>query len=122
MTKVNVGKEFEASVMARLEAVEKENFHLLTRVNELSDRFGMSPLQKETKRQNKHKNSAGKKRIENKKSTSKNTGKKGKYVCSGCKKQFKTKDGALWHIGRESKLDGIGNGPCAVSKASIKEA
>ena len=91
-------------------------------MNELSDRFGLSPLQKETKRQNKRKHSAGKKKIENKKSTSTKSSKKGKFVCSGCNKQFKTKDGALWHVGRESKLDGVGNGPCAVSKASIKEA
>ena len=122
MTKVvNELKEQVESAMARLDVVEKENFHLRARVNELSDRFGLSPLQKETKRQNKRKHSAGKKTIETKKSSSKKS-KKGKWSCSGCKKQFKTKDGALWHVGRESKLDGVGNGPCAVSKASIKEA
>ena len=122
MTKViNELKRQVESAMARIEVIEKENFHLSTRVNELSDRFGLSPLQKETNRQKKRKNSAGKKKIETKKSTSTKS-KKGKFVCSGCNKQFKTKDGGLWHIGRESKLDGVGNGPCAVSKASLKEA
>ena len=60
MTKVvNELKEQVESAMARLDVVEKENFHLRARVNELSDRFGLSPLQKETKRQNKRKHSAG---------------------------------------------------------------
>jgi len=105
----------------RLTALETEMFHVVTALNDLRNRFGLAPLTKEENRQKKRKNSAGKKTIETKKSTSTKTT-KGKFVCNGCKKSFKTQAGALWHVGRESKLDGVGSGPCAESKASIKEA
>jgi len=105
----------------RLTALGTEMFHVVTALNDLRNRFGLAPLTKEENRQKKRKNSAGKKTIETKKSTSTKTT-KGKFVCNGCKKSFKTQAGALWHVGRESKLDGIGSGPCAESKASIKEA
>ena len=104
-----------------MSAVETELYHVTAALNDLRNRFGLVPLTKEENRQKKRKNSAGKKKIETKKSTSTKTT-KGKFVCNGCKKSFKTKAGALWHVGRESKLDGVGSGPCAESKASIKEA
>ena len=108
-------------IEARLSAVETELYHVTAALNDLRNRFGLAPLTKEENRQKKRKNSAGKKKIETKKSTSTKTT-KGKFVCNGCKKSFKTQAGALWHVGRESKLDGVGSGPCAESKASIKEA
>jgi len=111
----------EVPLEDRLAAVEHELYHVVAALNDLRGRFGQAPLTKEENRQKKRKNSAGKKKIETKKSTSKKTT-KGKFVCNGCKKSFKTKAGALWHVGRESKLDGVGSGPCAESKASIKEA
>ena len=111
----------EVPVEDRLAAVETELYHVTAALNDLRNRFGLAPLTKEENRQKKRKNSAGKKTIETKKSTSTKTT-KGKFVCNGCKKSFKTQAGALWHVGRESKLDGVGSGPCAESKASIKEA
>ena len=114
-------KKPEVPLEDRLAAVETELYHVTAALNDLRNRFGLAPLTKEENRQKKRKNSAGKKTIETKKSTSTKTT-KGKFVCNGCKKSFKTKAGALWHVGRESKLDGVGSGPCAESKASIKEA
>jgi len=104
----------------RLTALETEMFHVVTALNDLRARFGVAPLTKEENRQKKRKNSAGKKKIETKKSTSTKTT-KGKFVCNGCKKSFKTIHGAKWHVGKESKLDGVGSGPCAESKATFKE-
>jgi len=104
----------------RLTALETEMFHVVTALNDLRARFGVAPLTKEENRQKKRKNSAGKKKIETKKSTS-TKATKGKFVCNGCKKSFKTIHGAKWHVGKESKLDGVGSGPCAESKATFKE-
>ena len=104
----------------RLDAVETELYHVVTALNDLRNRFGQAPLTKEENRQKKRKNSAGKKKIETKKSTSTKTT-KGKFVCNGCKKSFKTIHGAKWHVGKESKLDGIGNGECAQKKATFSE-
>ena len=107
-------------IEARLAAVEHELYHIVAALNDLRGRFGQAPLTKEENRQKKRKNSAGKKKIETKKSTSTKTT-KGKFVCNGCKKSFKTIHGAKWHVGKESKLDGVGSGPCAESKATFKE-
>ena len=104
----------------RLRAIEVELPHILQALNDLRKRFGVAPLTKEENRQKKRKNSAGKKKIETKKSTSTKTT-KGKFVCNGCKKSFKTIQGAKWHVGKESKLDGVGNGECAQKKATFKE-
>ena len=107
-------------IEGRITALETEMFHVVTALNDLRARFGVAPLTKEENRQKKRKNSAGKKKIETKKSTSTKTT-KGKFVCNGCKKSFKTIHGAKWHVGKESKLDGVGSGPCAESKATFKE-
>ena len=104
----------------RLAALESEMYHVVAALNDLRNRFGQAPLTKEENRQKKRKNSAGKKKIETKKSTSTKTT-KGKFVCNGCKKSFKTIHGAKWHIGKESKLDGVGNGECAQKKATFSE-